>query len=71
MRAIGKSISRNDKQTTASPGDIMLYAGDQIVIFYGSNSWTYTKLGRITDKTEQELRELHGKEEVTITIFCK
>ena len=69
--SIGKSISRNNKQTTTSPGDIMLYAGDQIVIFYGSNSWAYTKLGKITDKTDQELRELLGKEDVTIKIYCE
>ena len=58
--SIGTSLPRNDSQMTTSPGDIVLYSGNQIVIFYGSNSWAYTRLGRITDKTEQELAEMLG-----------
>ena len=53
--SIGHSIPRNDKQTTTSAGDIVLYSGNQVVVFYGSNSWAYTRLGRITDKTSDEL----------------
>ena len=45
--SLGASLPKNDKQTTASSGDIMLYQGNQIVIFYGSNSWAYTRLGHI------------------------
>ena len=66
--AIGTSIPRNDKQTTTSAGDIVLYSGNQIVVFYGSNSWAYTRLGKITDKSAAELKELLGSEDVTITI---
>ena len=36
------------------PGDIVLYSGDQIVIFYGSNSWAYTRLGHV-DLTQEEM----------------
>ncbi len=46
---IGTSLPRNDVQTTTSAGDIVLYSGNQIVIFYGNNSWAYTRLGHITD----------------------
>ena len=64
---IGQSIARDDEQTTTAPGDIVLYSGDQIVVFYGSNSWEYTRLGKI-NMSEDELTELLGNEDVTITL---
>ena len=66
--SLGTSIVRNDVQTTTSAGDIVLYSGSNIVIFYGSNSWAYTRLGHITDKTAIELSELLGNGDVTIMI---
>ena len=66
--SIGTSLPRNDIQTTTEAGDIVLYSGDQIVVFYGSNSWAYTRLGHITDKTADEMTELLGNENVTITL---
>ena len=45
--SIGQSIIRNDVQMTTQSGDIVLYSGNQLVVFYGSNSWSYTKLGKI------------------------
>ena len=42
-----------------------------MVVFYGSNSWDYTKLGHITDKTAEEMEELLGNGDVTITINMK
>ena len=65
---IGTSLVSNDVQTVTQPGDIVLYASSQIVIFYGSNSWAYTRLGRITDRTAEELAALLGNEDVTITL---
>ena len=64
--SIGTSLPRNDSQTTTSPGDIVLYSGNQIVIFYGSNSWAYTRLGRITGLDEKELEDTFGNGDVTI-----
>ncbi|MCR5447907.1 MAG: alpha/beta hydrolase [Solobacterium sp.] len=64
---IGASLPRNDVQTVTEPGDIVLYSGNQIVVFYGSNSWAYTRLGKITDKTDSEMRELLGNGDVTLT----
>jgi hypothetical protein len=64
---IGKSITRDDKQTTASAGDIVLYSGNQLVVFYGSNSWAYTRLGKI-NLNEKELKNLLGNGDVTITL---
>ena len=65
--SIGQAISRDDKQTTTEPGDIVLYSGNQIVVFYGSNSWSYTRLGKI-DLTEKELKDLLSNGDVTITL---
>ena len=65
---IGQSLPRNDVQTVTNSGDIVLYSGNQIVVFYGSNSWAYTRLGHITDKSPQEMAELLGRGDVTITI---
>ena len=51
---LGKSLPADDVQTTTSAGDIVLYNGNQIVMFYGKNSWSYTRLGRIDDLTDWE-----------------
>lgn len=67
--SIGASLPKNDIQTTTQPGDIILYSGNQLVVFYGSNSWSYTKLGKIQGKSSDELTEMLGKDDVTITIF--
>ena len=66
--SIGQSIARDDEQITTSSGDIALYSGDQIVIFYGSNSWAYTKLGKI-DLSEEEMTSLLSNGDVTITLI--
>ncbi|HCA54343.1 MAG TPA: hypothetical protein DEO95_02490, partial [Ruminococcaceae bacterium] len=65
---IGTSLPREDVQTTTKAGDIVLYSGNRIVVFYGSNSWAYTRLGHITDKTADELTELLGNGNVTLTL---
>ena len=65
--SIGQSIVRDDKQTTTNYGDIVLYSGNQIVVFYGSNSWAYTKLGHI-DLSQQEMSDLLGGGDVSITL---
>ena len=65
--SIGQSLPTEDQQTTTRSGDIVLYSGSQIVVFYGSNSWAYTRLGHISDKTDQEMKELLGNGDVTIT----
>ena len=48
---LGRSLTTDNHQTTTSAGDIVLYSGDQIVMFYGSNSWSYTRIGKIGDLT--------------------
>ena len=68
---IGKDIPANDEEITTEPGDIVLYSGNQLVVFYGSNSWAYTRLGKIADKSVSELSELLGSGDVIITLTTK
>ncbi|MCD2492356.1 hypothetical protein LQE92_06885 [Lacrimispora sp. NSJ-141] len=63
--SLGISLPENDSQTTAESGDIVLYNGNQIVIFYGTNSWSYTRLGKIDDLTGWT--EALGTGDVTVT----
>ncbi len=66
--SLGMTLPRNDTRITTSPGDVILYSGNQMVVFYGSNTWAYTRLGRITDQTQQELTRLLSNGNVTITL---
>ena len=65
---IGKSLPRNDVQTSTSAGDIVLYSGDKMVIFYGSNSWSYTRLGKITGMDGSQLKDLLSGGDVMVVI---
>jgi len=62
--SLGTSLPTSNSQTTTHAGDIVLYNGNQIVIFYGSNSWNYTRLGYIDDLTGWE--EALGRGDVTV-----
>ena len=64
--SLGTSLPVNNSQTTTQAGDIVLYNGNQIVIFYGSNSWSYTRLGHIDDLTGWEYAL--GSGDVTVTL---
>ena len=66
--SLGTGLPRDDVQTTTRAGDIVLYSGNQIVVFYGPNSWAYTRLGRITDLSAEELSALLGSGDVTLTL---
>lgn len=63
--SLGSSLPTSNGNITASEGDILLYNGNQIVVFYGSNSWSYTRLGKIDDLSGW--KEALGSGEVTIT----
>ena len=63
---LGQSLPASNSQTTTQSGDIVLYQGNQIVMFYGSNSWSYTRIGRIDDLTGWE--EALGSGDVTVTL---
>ncbi len=65
--ALGKNYSGNNKQTTTHNGDIVLYNNSNIVVFYGSNSWSYTRLGKM-DLSESEVVNLLSKGDVTLSL---
>lgn len=62
-----QSIIRDDRQMTAEPGDIMLYQGRSIVIFYGRNSWAYTPLGKLLNVSDSMLKEFLSGETVEVS----
>ena len=68
--SLGQKIKSNDTIITTEHGDIVLYSSNQIVIFYGSNTWEYTKLGHI-NLTKNELTSLLGNDDVVINIGLK
>ena len=67
---IGQSIVSEDQQMTTQAGDIVLYSGDQIVVFYGSNSWAYTRLGHV-DLPRKDMENLLGNGDVVLTFYIE
>lgn len=68
---LGHNIVSNNLQMTTEPGDIVLYNSNNIVVFFGNNSWSYTKLGKIKDKSLNELKTLLDKSNVRLTLSIK
>lgn len=68
--SLGFSLPTSNSQITTEAGDVILYSGNQIVLFYGSNSWSYTRLGKIVGYSAAELRSLlcAGTNGVQITL---
>ena len=62
------SLTKTDESIVTEAGDIMLYQGNQMTIFYNSNSWSYTKLGSIDNITGEELAKLFGEGNITVTL---
>ena len=69
--SLGTTLPQDDVRTTTQAGDIVLYSGNQIVLFYGSNSWAYTRLGRIDGLSSSELAELLGNGAVKLILFTE
>ena len=63
---LGFSLPANDENINTEPGDIVLYQGDKISLFYGSHLWSYTKLGKIDNISSNELKEVLGPDDVTL-----
>ena len=68
--SLGKSVVRDDSSMTSSPGDIFLYSGNQIVLFFGENSYSYTQLGKI-DLSDSEITSLLDKESAVVTLYLE
>ncbi len=63
---LGFSLPTSDENINTEPGDIVLYQGDKVSLFYGSHSWSYTKLGKIDNISSNELKEVLGPGNVTL-----
>ena len=63
--SLGTTLPRNDTQITTTAGDIILYQGNQITIYYDTNSWNFTRLGKVDGVSQAELKKILGKGDVT------
>ena len=64
---LGQGLPTNNQQITTEAGDIILYQGNQITIYYDRNSWNFTRLGKINGVTSQQLRDILGSGDVSVT----
>lgn len=71
--SLGFSLPRNDRQTTTGPGDIILYLGNNFVVYYDTNSWNFTRIGKVDGvSTRKEMLDLlGGAGEITVTLSLK
>ena len=67
--ALGFSLPTSNEQINAQPGDVILYNGSNICIFYGTNSWSYTRLGKIDGLSESQLRTFLKAGESNISVI--
>ena len=65
---LGFSLPRNDTNINTSAGDIVLYQGNQISLFYNSSSWSYTKLGKVQNVSARELKNILGSGDVKLVL---
>ncbi len=68
---LGSSLPTNDSQITTEPGDLILYQGNQITIYYDTNTWSFTRLGKVQDLTQAELKAILGGGDVTAVFSLK
>ncbi len=65
---LGSSLPTNDEQITTEAGDLILYQGNQFVMYYASNSWSFTRLGKINGVSQSEMQEVLGRSNVNVTL---
>ena len=68
--ALGRSLPASDTQITTQAGDVILYSGNQIVLFYGSNTWSYTRIGKMQYESLDELKSFlkAGEGNISVTL---
>lgn len=69
--SLGFTLPKNDTQITTEAGDLILYQGNQFVVYYDENSWNFTKLGHVDNMTQEDLKTLLCDGDVTITLSLK
>ena len=65
--SIGTKLPTNDERITAVPGDVILYQGSSVTIYYGANTWEFTRIGRVQDFSPEELKTVLGEGGATVT----
>ena len=65
--SLGTTLPRNDEQITTQPGDVILYQGNQVTIYYDVNSWSFTRLGKVQGLSQAELKEILGTGDAAVT----
>jgi len=65
---LGQSFPNNDENITTEPGDIILYQGHNLCIYYAQNTWSFTRIAKIKGVSKDELKEFLGEGEITVTL---
>lgn len=65
---LGTGLPTNDEQITTEPGDVILYQGNQITVYYDTNSWNFTRLGKVQGVDADELKTILGEGDVTMKL---
>lgn len=65
---LGQSFPKNDENITTEPGDIILYQGHNLCIYYAQNTWSFTRIAKIKGVSKDELKEFLGEGEITVTL---
>lgn len=67
---LGQSFPENNENITTEPGDIILYQGSNLCLYYDTNTWTFTRIGKIEGKTQAELKQIlkAGQGNITVTL---
>lgn len=68
VSSLGTTLTRNDTRITTQPGDVILYQGNQITIYYGTNTWNFTRLAKINDSTDLQAKLGTGTVQVTFSL---
>ena len=68
---LGVTLPTNDTNYTTEPGDIILYQGDKITIYYDSTTWNFTIIGKIQNITQSELMKILGDGDVLVKLSLK
>ena len=63
---LGFSLPTNDERIVTKPGDLILYQGNQITLYYDTNTWNFTKLGEVENVTKEELKDILGNDSVKL-----
>lgn len=65
---LGTKLPTNDERITTEPGDVILYQGDKITLYYDANTWNFTRLGKVQGVSADELKAILGDGDVTMVL---